>query len=142
MIARSITASACVALCLAPSLAAAEVCDKIMGDNWHPEDGSGTAFAELKPTLYVILGVFAVAWLAWVAKARPVAWIAAGLAALNLGLRARDWMDRSAPFLQSAIQEGCWPTLNQQLANGAASLVICLFFLALAFRLPSAIERA
>jgi hypothetical protein len=89
---------------LLPSLAAAEVCDKVAGEGWWPEHGPVDA-----PNWWRFLG-FVVVSLALIRllKLRSLAWFGAAFAGLGIlfnGLLA-IWPDDNE-ITRAAIREGC-----------------------------------
>jgi len=126
-----------LALAIVPFSASAEVCDKIAGEAWRPEDGPVGIFADATTTAPWLIVIAYVLTLS--AFSRVIAWLAAvvsGLLALVLAMDA--WEDHA--IIQAASHEGCRsrPSIILQVVVFAA--LALLFVVAPRFR--SKVARA
>lgn len=125
-------------LLLQAAPAAAEVCDKVAGDGWTPDQGPVAALTW--QTGVVMLVAFAtVAFVIVRLRSRALAWIA-GAGALALALLSVRWAvfpDRD-PIRAAAILEGC----VAETSIPATLVRVCFFLTAAASFLWMARRRA
>jgi hypothetical protein len=126
-----------LAFAIVPFSAYAEVCDKIAGEAWRPEDGPVGVFVDATTTAPWLIVVAFVLTLS--AFSHVIAWLAAGAGgSLALVVAMDAWEDHA--IIRAAYHEGCSSRASTILQVVVFAILALLFVVAPRFR--SQIARA